>query len=101
MQSIEPGISRFRVWSFGPSRNDRSINSIAPPPTPGDGVIRFGPARHFCEGEAFRRAELRCDFDLADRRLRQRARGTLRDRCAGQRNISKLLILEWQLRALD
>src|SRR2546428_12471359 len=22
MQSIEPGISRFRVWSFGPSRND-------------------------------------------------------------------------------
>ncbi|NLS75187.1 hypothetical protein E3H11_41405 [Bradyrhizobium brasilense] len=23
--SIEPGISRFRVWSFGPSRNDNSI----------------------------------------------------------------------------
>nr|WP_249151114.1 hypothetical protein [Bradyrhizobium sp. JYMT SZCCT0180] len=22
MQSIEPGISRFRVWSCGPSRND-------------------------------------------------------------------------------
>src|SRR4051794_36227316 len=22
MHSIEPGISRFRVWSFGPSRND-------------------------------------------------------------------------------
>src|SRR5439155_18348199 len=22
MRSIEPGISRFRVWSFGPSRND-------------------------------------------------------------------------------
>src|SRR4051812_39890292 len=21
-ESIEPGISRFRVWSFGPSRND-------------------------------------------------------------------------------
>jgi len=21
MRSIEPGISRFRVWSFGPSRN--------------------------------------------------------------------------------
>src|SRR5689334_5597898 len=24
MRSIEPGISRFRVWSFGPSRNDTS-----------------------------------------------------------------------------
>src|SRR5882724_6243945 len=24
MRSIEPGISRFRVWSFGPSRNDGS-----------------------------------------------------------------------------
>src|SRR6202035_2848209 len=24
MRSIEPGISRFRVWSFGPSRNDHS-----------------------------------------------------------------------------
>src|SRR5580698_3879339 len=24
MRSIEPGISRFRVWSFGPSRNDRT-----------------------------------------------------------------------------
>src|SRR6185436_18647980 len=24
MRSIEPGISRFRVWSFGPSRNDES-----------------------------------------------------------------------------
>jgi hypothetical protein len=22
MRSIEPGISRFRIWSFGPSRND-------------------------------------------------------------------------------
>src|SRR3954464_2349460 len=28
MQSIEPGISNFRVWSFGPSRND-SIFVIA------------------------------------------------------------------------
>src|SRR3954453_5294869 len=24
--SIEPGISRFRVWSFGPSRNDGGSN---------------------------------------------------------------------------
>ena len=24
--SIEPGISRFRVWSFGPSRNDNNDN---------------------------------------------------------------------------
>ena len=22
MRSIEPGISRFRIWSFGPARND-------------------------------------------------------------------------------
>src|SRR5207237_10939102 len=25
MRSIEPGISRFRVWSFGPSRNDGEL----------------------------------------------------------------------------
>ena len=25
MRSIEPGISRFRVWSFGPSRNEESV----------------------------------------------------------------------------
>src|SRR5215207_6664313 len=25
MRSIEPGISRFQVWSFGPSRNDGSL----------------------------------------------------------------------------
>ena len=25
MRSIEPGISRFRVWSFGPSRNDGGL----------------------------------------------------------------------------
>src|ERR1700737_3632050 len=25
MRSIEPGISRFRVWSFGPSRNDVNL----------------------------------------------------------------------------
>jgi hypothetical protein len=31
MRSIEPGISRFRVWSFGPSRNDSGyvIASVA------------------------------------------------------------------------
>src|SRR3954452_20402754 len=27
MRSIEPGISRFRVWSFGPSRNDDTSSS--------------------------------------------------------------------------
>ena len=27
MRSIEPGISRFRVWPFGPSRNDVATNS--------------------------------------------------------------------------
>src|SRR3954451_17503129 len=26
--SIEPGISRFRVWSYGPSRNDRRSDQI-------------------------------------------------------------------------
>src|ERR1700761_3712135 len=30
MQSIEPGISRFRVWSYGPSRND-SEDEWSPP----------------------------------------------------------------------
>src|SRR6185295_10624703 len=29
MRSIEPGISRFRVWSFGPSRNDDGENNVA------------------------------------------------------------------------
>src|SRR5256885_15849170 len=29
MRSIEPGISRFRVWSFGPSRNDVVGESLA------------------------------------------------------------------------
>ncbi len=24
-RSVEPGISRFRVWSFGPSRNDGNL----------------------------------------------------------------------------
>src|SRR6202795_3868292 len=28
MRSIEPGISRFRVWSFGPSRNDRVLGRL-------------------------------------------------------------------------
>src|SRR6266545_44216 len=28
MRSIEPGISRFRVWSFGPSRNDGGAAAI-------------------------------------------------------------------------
>ncbi|QDW41565.1 hypothetical protein FFI89_033290 [Bradyrhizobium sp. KBS0727] len=32
MRSTEPGISRFRVWSFGPSRND--------------GSLCFAPSRH-------------------------------------------------------
>src|SRR5207244_3206408 len=26
VQSTEPGISRFRVWSFGPSRNDDQVS---------------------------------------------------------------------------
>src|SRR5581483_3174716 len=29
MRSIEPGTSRFRVWSFGPSRNDNLLLSPA------------------------------------------------------------------------
>src|SRR6185503_19066750 len=34
MRSIEPGTSRFRVWSFGPSRNDRkSEEALMPVPT--------------------------------------------------------------------
>ncbi|MVT72064.1 hypothetical protein GPL20_02885 [Bradyrhizobium cajani] len=36
MRSIEPGISRFRVWSFGPSRNDvrRDLQCPGPIPSP-------------------------------------------------------------------
>ena len=30
MRSIEPGISNFRVWSFGPSRNDKLQNHPNP-----------------------------------------------------------------------
>ena len=30
MRSIEPGISRFRVWSFGPSRNDNGKCPLTP-----------------------------------------------------------------------
>src|ERR1700684_769391 len=43
MRSIEPGISRFRVWSFGPSRNDvdfsiAALNLSAPCRDPSRGV---------------------------------------------------------------
>ncbi|CAN0499577.1 unnamed protein product, partial [Phaeothamnion confervicola] len=30
VQSTEPGISRFRVWSYGPSRNDRCAVTSSP-----------------------------------------------------------------------
>src|SRR5438132_7908736 len=57
MRSIEPGISRFRVWSFGPSRNDTfqktggrgcSFKQPQPPMVPGllavaDAIDRTGP----------------------------------------------------------
>ncbi|MTV17993.1 hypothetical protein FDV58_30955 [Bradyrhizobium elkanii] len=36
MRSIEPGISRFRVWSFGPSRNDAIVGKLRARPL-GDG----------------------------------------------------------------
>ena len=41
MRSIEPGISRFRVWSFGPSRNDSQDSAGR---TFGSGPC-FGPQR--------------------------------------------------------
>src|SRR3954451_248893 len=89
------------VWSFGPSRNDGSINRIAPPPAPGGGVIRLGAARDFCEGETFRSAELGYYFDLADSGLRQHPGRTLRKRRARQSDIREPFILERQLRTLD
>ena len=55
MQSIEPGISRFRVWSFGPSRNDggqaptisrRDASELCP---------NFGPPKSEGAGNAGRR----------------------------------------------
>ncbi|TMJ81341.1 MAG: hypothetical protein E6G79_16260 [Alphaproteobacteria bacterium] len=57
MRSIEPGISRFRVWSFGPPRNDNrparlqlsrhsgAMRSIEPGIS-GFRVWSFGPPRN-------------------------------------------------------
>ncbi len=42
MRSIEPGTSRFRVWSFGPSRNDGSW-SASPTTTTGRHRLCFTP----------------------------------------------------------
>src|SRR5438046_6431412 len=45
MRSIEPGISRFRVWSFGPSRNDgvsTMTRIIAPFLLAFAGLVLFG-----------------------------------------------------------
>jgi hypothetical protein len=74
---------------------------IAPAPAAGAGVIRLGAARHFCERDALRRAELCRYFDLADCWLREYPRRVCADRRARQRDIGKPLILERQLRALD
>src|SRR6266851_2674106 len=38
MRSIEPGISRFRVWSFGPSRNDDNGEPSSMPQTIHTGI---------------------------------------------------------------
>ena len=78
-----------------------TMHRVAPPPAPGGGVIRFGAARHLCEGEAFRRAELCRYFDLADISLRQHTRRPLRNRRARQRDVRKFFVLKRQLRALD
>ena len=40
MRSIEPGISRFRVRSFGPSRND--VASDAPMTATSDAIVIGG-----------------------------------------------------------
>ena len=109
MQSIEPGSLEIPQCAIahlrsGPSDHPgmtNSTNRVAPPPTPGGGVIRFGAARHLCKGEAFRRAELCRYFDLADRRLRQHARRTLRNCGSRQRDIGEPFVLERQLRGLD
>src|SRR6202790_5173978 len=34
MRSFEPGISRFRVWSVGPSRNDGAVSNLFLAPLP-------------------------------------------------------------------
>src|ERR1700694_2376956 len=41
MQSTEPGISRFRVWSFGPSRNDQQGKFMSPETFPSWQVWAF------------------------------------------------------------
>src|SRR5258708_18020876 len=41
-ESLEPGISRCRIWSFGPSRNDGAAGSV---PNPGSHILLgAGPA---------------------------------------------------------
>ena len=67
---------------FSPRRVAFFHHRVAPSPAPGAGVIRLGAARHFCDGETVRRAELRGHFHLADIGLRQHAGGTRFDRRA-------------------
>ena len=45
-ESIEPGISRFRIWSFGPSLNDRPtvITTVLPPFPDHESLLRRSPA---------------------------------------------------------
>ena len=53
MRSIEPGISRFRVWSFGPSRNDdKELRRCrAQQPVRRRSRLRHVRYYHFGEGE--------------------------------------------------
>src|SRR6186997_37819 len=55
MRSIEPGISRFRVWSFGPSRNDaRRFVMNSKPYRPNVGIALFNAAGQVLIGRRFR-----------------------------------------------
>src|SRR5664279_3700560 len=56
MRSIEPGISRFRVWPFGPSRNDGA--SVSRSAREGAAVLFLSGGDHFelFVGTRYRRA---------------------------------------------
>src|ERR1039458_8462391 len=62
MRNIEPGISRFRVWSFGPSRNDSHSDTATPPRS--RGAFRPGCAWWFRPKRAWGMPGAQCTRSL-------------------------------------
>src|ERR1700676_313895 len=69
-ETSEPGISRFRVWSFGPSRNDllelllQMLRQEAEATRPGDIRARLVVACPFVAVKAVLRARIGVDLDI-------------------------------------